>query len=132
MYKSVIIGLLCCLVSVGAIASDGTSNKVSGWVDIPTFCKTQGTSAAEYNKCVNMVSKYKKVTSERFKNLPVDQLRKIGRRITNMANKNSDHHKKLKEAVEGLEDTIRKPIEVPTGVRRSREQYRQQQQQYIK
>lgn len=130
MYKYIIINFLCIFMAFGAMASDG--NKVSGWADIPTFCKTHSTNASEYKKCVEMVSQYKQDTRERFKNLPVEQLRRIGRSISNMADKTSERHKKLEDAVKGIGETIRKPIEVPEGVRRRQFDPRQQQQRYIK
>lgn len=45
-------------------------------------------------------------------------------------NEKSNHYRKLKDSVKDLGRTIRKPIEVPDGVRRQQQQ--QQQYQYIK
>lgn len=131
MYRYIIINFLIMFMAFGAMASDG-NNTTSGWADIPSFCKTQSATANEYKKCVRVVSKYKEATRERFKNLPAEHLRRIGRRITDMADENSDHNKKMRDAVKGIGDALRKPIEVPEGVRRRQFDTRQQQQQYIK
>ena len=126
MYKYIIMCFLCVFVAFGAMAAE--SNKVSGWADAPTFCKTHNISGVNYNDCLRLVEQYKKATTEHFRNLSADQLKRISRSINKLANKNSKHHKSLRDAVKGIGDTIRKPIEIPPGVRmRSVPQ-----QQYIK
>lgn len=128
MFKFIIVSILCMFMATGAMAANG-SKKPSGWADIPSFCKTQSNTPYEYKKCISLVNSYKQATREHFKNLSAEQLKRIGNSINRLANKNSKRHKSLRDAVKGIGDAIRKPIEVPKGVRR---RSMPQQQYYIK
>ena len=43
-------------------------------------------------------------------------------------NKNSDHYKRLHDELNRMENTIKKPLQVPQGVRPPQQQYQQYQQ----
>ena len=123
-----IILILCAFMTTSAMSADG-NKRVSGWADIPTFCKTQSNNATEYKKCISLTNRYKQATRKHFRNLPAHQLKRIGNSINRLANRNSKHHKSLRDAVKGIGDAIRKPIEFPKVVRR---RGMEQQQRYIK
>lgn len=133
MYRYTITTILCIftvlgVVAVGAMAAN-SSKTPFGWANVSSFCKTQSNSSYEYKKCISLVNRYKQATKKHFRNLPAAQLKRIGDNIRRLADKNSKSHKNLRDAIKGIGDTIRKPIEVPDGVRR---RGMQRQQLYIK
>lgn len=133
MYRYTITTILCIfavlgVVAVGAMAAN-SSKTPSGWANVSAFCKTQSNTPHEYKKCISLVNRYKQATKMHFRSLSTAQLKRIGDNIRRLADRNSKSHKKLRDAVKGIGDAIRKPIEVPNGVRR---RGMQQQQRYIK
>jgi len=142
MKKYIIAGILVLTVAFGAIAAGNNSNnewknqekRMAKIVNVQTFCKTQTVSITEQGMCVVWITNFRKKMAKYFRGLTSEQLKRIhkriARRIKGLANRNSKHNRSLRDAVKGIGDTIRKPIEVPTGVRRRNMEQRQQ--QYIK
>jgi len=128
MYKFIIAGIICIFMATSVIASN-SSKKPSGWADISSFCRAESKTATDYKTCIRIINRYKQATRKHFRNLSADQLKRIGDSIRRLADKTSKRNKSLSDAVQGIGDTIRKPIEVPNGVRR---RGMQQQQRYVK
>jgi len=124
IYKFLNIFAISMLLSFSAFA--GEDQRESGWADIVEFCSTENLPE---NICVDLLTRYQEATKNHFRAMSADSLRRISNEINALAEDNSEQAKKMREAVKNIGDTLRKPIEIPSGVRilnRTQQQYIQQ------
>lgn len=112
MYKFFSILILCMFLTISLKATP--EDTPSGWADINEFCDIQD---IDKDICYTLIYEYQEATRSHFRSMSVDVLRKISRRIDELADVGSEQIKKMREAVDNLGDTLRNPIEIPFGVR---------------
>lgn len=125
-----ILGATLTLFLLTTIAYAGSTPQVSGWANISEFCSEETIFLDDEDLCIELLKKYQQATKEHLESLSATELRRISDGISKLSDKDSDQAKNLRKAVDNIGETLRRRIEIPTGVRRlpsRQEQYIQQQ-----
>lgn len=128
MFRLLLIGVMCLIIPYTAIAAGST--KANAWADVGHFCNSQHT-IDDIKKCHILINQYQEATKKHFRALSAKNLRRISDEIDKLADVDSKQSKNMRDAIKNIGDTLRKPIEIPSGVRNMQnapaQQYIQQQ-----
>jgi len=129
MIKIISIATALCIMTA-SYAYAGRA-EVDAWADVYRFCNEEAPFFMDEADCIDLILEYQDATREYYESLSASELRRMSDQINKLADRDSQRSKTLRKAVDDIGDTLRKPIEVPKGVRKlpnSRDQYIQQRQ----
>ena len=129
MIKAISIATALCIMTA-SYAYAGRA-EVDVWANVYRFCNENAPFTMDEVDCIDLILNYQEATKKYYESLSASELRRMSDEINKLADKNSQRSRTLRKAVDDIGKTLRKPIEVPKGVRKmpNTEQYIIQQSQ---